>query len=134
MKLLDLSIKNYRSIEDLILTFPTYYAAICGKNDSGKSNVLRALRSIFPIVGPSYFYREETISFKEDLPKWFGKDSKDKTINIRLRLSVDPESDAGLHGFLTTYLKLSEDKASLELIVGVTHSSETAEGGDVTAN
>ncbi|HKV81876.1 MAG TPA: AAA family ATPase [Candidatus Sulfotelmatobacter sp.] len=104
MRLTKVKIKNYRTIEDLTLCFPTYYAAICGKNDSGKSNVLRTIRSIFPAVGPGFFLRETSISFKEDLPKWLAKDAKERSIEIEFDLTVDPQIDTGLHSFLTTYL------------------------------
>lgn len=117
MKLTKLKIKNYRTIEDLILTFPTYYAAICGKNDSGKSNVLRTIRSIFPMTGSGFFFQEASISFKEDLPKWLAKDAKDRSVEIELDLAVDPQIDTGLHSFLTTYLKLKDSSATLCLVV-----------------
>src|SRR6185437_5288626 len=106
MKLDRLRIKNYRTIEDLTLKFPAYYSALSGKNDSGKSNVLRAIRNFFPQSGPQYFIRQEPISPKEDFPKWLAKDSKDRTIEIALALVADPVRDSGLYGFLVSYLKL----------------------------
>jgi putative ATP-dependent endonuclease of the OLD family len=43
MKIRELSLKNYRSFEDCTIQFEDYYTAICGKNNSGKSNILRAV-------------------------------------------------------------------------------------------
>lgn len=127
MRLTKLKIKNYRTIEDLTLSFPTYYAAICGKNDSGKSNVLRTIRALFPSEGPGFFYRE-SISFKEDLPKWLAKDAKDRSIEVDFDLTVDPQIDTGLHGFLTTYLKLKNGNAPLCLALHSSYTADSTEG------
>lgn len=48
MKLLKVSIQNYRSIEKLSLAFPLGCQALIGMNESGKSNILRALSLIDP--------------------------------------------------------------------------------------
>lgn len=105
MKLTRVAIRNYRSIDDLTLRFPTHYSAICGRNDSGKTNVLRAMRALLAAPNP-YVYQVETITLKESLPKWHAKDSRDRTIEVEIDFVVDPESDAGLHQFLTTYLSI----------------------------
>jgi len=56
MKLNSLLIRHYRTIESLALTFLSSYAAICGPNDSGKTNIIRAIRAITrddePIFSP----------------------------------------------------------------------------------
>jgi predicted ATP-dependent endonuclease of OLD family len=39
MRLTRLNIKNFRTIEELTINFPTHYSAICGKNDSGKNRL-----------------------------------------------------------------------------------------------
>ncbi len=48
MKLLNVSIQNYRSIEQLKLDFPFGCQALIGMNESGKTNILRALALIDP--------------------------------------------------------------------------------------
>jgi predicted ATP-dependent endonuclease of OLD family len=128
MKLEHLRIRNYRTIEDLSLNFPTYYSALSGKNDSGKSNVLRAVRNFFPHTGPRYFVRQQPISVKEDLPKWFAKESKDKNIEIELQLSADAERDSGLHGFLISYLKLSQIDEPLRIRILSSYKAESPDG------
>ncbi len=116
MKLVQVEIRNYRSIDHIVLSFPTFYSAICGKNDSGKTNVLRAMRTIFDDV--SMFGQEDSLSFKDDLPKWRGKEKeKDVEIAVTMRFAVDPEKDAGLYRFVVTYLKIkgSGDPLVVEL-------------------
>ena len=46
MKIAKITIKNFRSIEELNFE-PKNVTAICGTNSSGKSNVLRAIRLHF---------------------------------------------------------------------------------------
>jgi predicted ATP-dependent endonuclease of OLD family len=128
MRLVSLSINNYRSIEDLTLSFPTYYSAICGKNDSGKSNVLRTIRSFFPQQGPRFFVRQEAVSFKEDLPKWITKDAKDRRITIELHVEANPERDSGLHEFLVSYLNLSNVSGPLPIVIHSTYSVDAPDG------
>ena len=43
MKISNLALTNFRSIEELSVEFPSFYTAISGKNNSGKSNLLRVL-------------------------------------------------------------------------------------------
>jgi len=127
MKLVQLQILNYRSIDNLVLHFPTFYSAICGKNNSGKTNVLRALRTIFDDA--SVFDREFSLSFKEDLPKWGGKEKeKDRKIEITLSFEVDPEKDAGLYRFLTTYLKLEVSGSPLAVELSNVATLESPDG------
>ena len=46
MKIEKLNIENYRTIEKLEISLDSYYTAISGRNNSGKSNILRVLRFI----------------------------------------------------------------------------------------
>lgn len=128
MKLGELSIRNYRSIEHLTLKFPTYYSALSGKNDSGKSNVLRTIRHFFPPSSPHYFVRPQGISVKEDTPMWFGKDAKDRSVEIALELIADPHRDSGLHGFLTSYLKLEPTNEPLRIRIESVYTTEFPDG------
>ena len=54
MRITKLYIQNFRSIENLSLDFPHFYTAICGKNDAGKSNVIRVLRLLFKTTESPY--------------------------------------------------------------------------------
>lgn len=128
MRLTKLNIKNFRSAEDLTLNFTTNYSAICGKNDSGKTTLLLAIRSVFGSDDSDPFIREYAVSFKEDLPQWAAKDSKERAIEITLELSVDADADNGLHSFLITYLKLAESAERLNLTLHCIYSAEVPQG------
>lgn len=117
MKITGLEIRNYRSIESIVLTFPSFYTAICGKNDSGKTNLVRAVRSLMREEGPFYYGDEIDFSLKEDYPKWKAKSSGTKEIEICLKLSVNRNLDTGLFQFLTTYLKLESATEDIDFQV-----------------
>ena len=77
MRISSLKIRNYRTLESLDLKFPSLYTAICGANDSGKTNVIRAIRALmreeeygtYRLLGD-----EEELSLKDDYPKWLDTD------------------------------------------------------------
>ena len=46
MKITSLEVKNYRTLENINLMLSDGYNAVCGKNNSGKSNLFKAIRTI----------------------------------------------------------------------------------------
>jgi putative ATP-dependent endonuclease of the OLD family len=115
VKLTHLKIENFRSIETLELEFPSYYTAICGKNNSGKTNIVKAIRSIFGKDSP-YFDEEGDDTFASNFPVWKSKEEGSK-ITIRLDFIVNQTADAELHKFVDTFLALSSPKEELSLSV-----------------
>ena len=102
MKITKLKIINYRTIEELEINFPSFYTAICGKNDSGKTNVVNALRGIMKEDSPFSYY-DDIFSIKDDYPKWKDIESKDKYITLQLTTEVNKDKDAGIYNFLDVY-------------------------------
>ncbi len=99
MRLSSLQVTNYRSLESISLRFPTFYTAICGANNAGKTNVVRAIRAVLPEEVPfPRFIVTEDITYKEDCPAWKRKSSA--TITIVATLEIHPEQDAALHLFI----------------------------------
>ena len=50
MKLEKLSIKNYRTLEDISISFDGYFSAISGKNNAGKTTVIKSIRMLLKEV------------------------------------------------------------------------------------
>jgi len=115
VKLTHLKIENFRSIEMLELDFPSYYTAICGKNNSGKTNMVKAIRLVFAKDFP-YYDDREAVAFARNFPVWKTKDEESK-ISIRLDFIVNQIADAELHKFIATFLSLSSPKENLCLSV-----------------
>lgn len=127
MRLASLSVRNFRTIEELDLTFPGAYTAICGANDSGKTNVVRAIRTLMREVDYPFFIVDEEIgSSKDDFPKWLDKPAAERQSTVSVSLQIDSERDAGLHQFCVRQLQLAVPSAQLDLQVTVTYGSDTS--------
>lgn len=128
MRISKLSVQNYRTLANLDIDFPRLYSAICGKNDSGKTNVVRAIRCLMKEDDPFSFPfpQEPTISFKEDFTKWVDTTSGPRSIYIGIQFVIDPEQDTALHEFLVDYLSLDtrSKERSIQLKVDVSHTAD----------
>ncbi len=118
MRISEIRIQNYRTISELSLKFPRYYTAICGKNDAGKSNIIRLLRSAFKKPDRIAIFPEADISVEEDFTKWKEKEvaSAARFIHVDFVLQISRQDDEGLHQFLQTYLALPEELISPEIL------------------
>ncbi|MCB0375004.1 MAG: AAA family ATPase, partial [Sinomicrobium sp.] len=71
MKLERIIISNYKTLENIDISINTFYTAICGKNNAGKSSLLNTLKNILGYeVGPFDDISEMEISHKEDYTIW----------------------------------------------------------------
>jgi putative ATP-dependent endonuclease of OLD family len=128
VKIKALSIENYRTLESVSLEFPHLYTAICGANDSGKTNIVRSIRRLVrgeEISRTFSFLDEEPVSFKDDYPKWKEPDGGARKIAFDLCLSLDKVRDVGFYQFVVKHLSLGAPGDALELSLHVVYSSET---------
>jgi putative ATP-dependent endonuclease of the OLD family len=116
LRITSIRVQNFRSIEDLNLSFPSYYTAVCGKNDAGKSNIIRVLRSVFRGPERGYWPAEPSISVKDDYTKWKEreKDASPKFIQIDVDVNILSDDDEGLFRFLKSYLQIPDSSTSVE--------------------
>lgn len=82
MKIKQIRIKNFRSIKDETIIFPSSgILALVGPNNAGKSNVLRAIENI---LGDSWFRGD-----KAELNDYFMKNNRDNVIEINILFDDD---------------------------------------------
>lgn len=126
MRIVAAKIKNYRSIEKVSLDFPSLYAAICGPNDSGKTNVVRALRAIASgESSDSYLFPDDDeLMKKEDYPKWLDTEPSRQEMSFELMIELDKHRDIGLHQFFTTQLKIENEPQTLEAKIATSYSPD----------
>jgi len=111
MKIRELRLKNYRSFEDCTICFEDYYTAICGKNNSGKSNVVRAILNMLE-RGRHY----DRLNYNSDYPIWKSNDKKED-IEISIKLFLNKEADFGLLKFIGFFLTDSKtENTEIEII------------------
>src|SRR5262245_59978571 len=126
MKITAVSATNYRTLARLDLTFPSSYTAICGPNDSGKTNVVRAIRCLMKEEEKSFRFHDDVdqISFKNDFPKWKTAVEGDRNIRIAVDLLLDKDRDAGFYHFINRQLQLKNEPQTLELRIIILHSDD----------
>ncbi|HEU6447671.1 MAG TPA: AAA family ATPase [Verrucomicrobiae bacterium] len=127
MKITSLKIRNYRTLENVDLTFNESFTAICGPNDCGKTNVVRVIRALMRDQD-RYAYREiEEITAKDNYPKWKQSEPADKTILLTLEIALDRNRDVGLYQFMVKHLTLEEQPEVLNVEMTITYQSEKSE-------
>lgn len=118
MRIDHLSVKNYRTLVDCSIDFPDYYLAISGKNNAGKSNLLKVMRAFFVEEDDFDPYGGDatSVSHKADYPLWKRKDEPKEAIQFSMRIRVHKHRDEGLFKFVQTFLALQckDDELVLE--------------------
>lgn len=129
MRLSSLTIRNYRTLESLDLVLPSLYAAICGPNDSGKTNVVRAIRALVrgESPGPFVFSDEEEFSLKDDYPKWKETEPAQREIAFEVAIELDKTRDTGFYQFVAKQLSIQEPEDPLRLSIAVAFRAERPE-------
>lgn len=125
MKIIELHTQNFRTLENLSLDFSSYYSSICGKNDAGKSNVIKVLCAFFSVEDSSnIFDREAEISIKSDFTKWKDETETARKIIVTGKIEIDRDKDAGIFEFVKTYLSLVTEEQLLILVITVSYSED----------
>lgn len=126
MKLSSLSIRTYRTIDSIDLQFPVSYAALCGPNDSGKTNVIRAIRAMMKDEDENPYFPgdDDGISVKDDFPKWLDTPPDQRFIKVSLQLDINPQRDAGLYQFLLRQLQIEGTEEELRLQMDATYGAD----------
>jgi len=98
MRLVSLTARNYRSLQDVNLAFSDNYCTISGKNNAGKSSVIRLLLLLFG-DGETYPWNRGTTSldFKDDVTQWV---SPPKSIEVIYKIELTREADPALISFI----------------------------------
>jgi putative ATP-dependent endonuclease of OLD family len=117
MKIVRLKAKNYKTLCDFSVDFSTHFTAICGPNDSGKSNIVKAIRVL--LEGRDLFFGQPTeITVKDDYPVWHQAVLEGREINVEAEFSIDRERDIAIHQVVSKQLTL--DGAPQELRLKIT--------------
>lgn len=130
MRLCELKIRNYRTLESIDIPLPSAYAAICGANDSGKTNVIRAIRTLVRGEGRGPFVfppDEEEVSIKDEFPKWKETEPHGREISFEATIEIDRTRDIGFHQFVTKQLSLQNPEDALRLSIAVRYRPDKPE-------
>jgi predicted ATP-dependent endonuclease of OLD family len=121
MRLLSITAKNYRTLEDTKLTFANNYCTISGKNNAGKSCVIRLLSTLFRNKPALFFVSEEPrFDYKEDKTQWV---KQAKAIQIDYLLELTKDEDPALISFIERIAatgKIDKTTVALQISYSVT--------------
>ena len=122
MKIDKVIVKNYRTLENITIEFSGYYTAISGRNNAGKTSLIRVLRQTFKdqLHERYTFSREDELAYQEDKTQWI---IGTPDILFDYYMSIDKVSDPGLFRFIE---KFNEKPIPSETIKLRTNLSQNA--------
>ena len=92
---------NYRSLEDVEIEFNPYYNALSGKNNCGKSNIIKTILSFLTYDMRMFAsFKNGPINYASDFPYWKTKEKTKESIQIEISIELDKENDAGIFKFI----------------------------------
>jgi predicted ATP-dependent endonuclease of OLD family len=124
LKIESLQIRNFRTLENINVSFDSYYSAISGKNNAGKTTLIKVLRSIFRGDTQKIFSfrdEEEEVDYREDKTQWV---EGNPDIQLEYEISVSSISDPGLFTFIEKIHEKKIDEEFLSLNIHINHSKE----------
>lgn len=92
MKIISITAKNYRTLEDITLPFSGSYCTISGRNNAGKSCLIRLLLTLFHRGGSRLWRRDRyTLAYEDDRTQWLkGADPIEISYKLELSQADDP--------------------------------------------
>ncbi|HEV7219584.1 MAG TPA: AAA family ATPase [Terriglobales bacterium] len=126
MRLISITSKNYRTLENIELKFAKNYCTLSGRNNAGKSCVIRLLSTLFR-TKPPYLWPpdESSFDYKEDKTQWIKQAAP---IQVNYLLELTKEEDPALISFIEKIASKELKRPTVSLHVSYTLS----EGDSVT--
>ena len=123
MKLTSITVKNFRTLENITIDFDGFYTAISGQNNAGKTTLLKAIRHTFRDNNRElYFYRNrDEVSYREDRTQW-AKNTDE--ILLDYIISVSSVEDPGLYQFIEKFNEEKLIESTVNLRVAVSHKEK----------
>lgn len=124
MLLKSITTKNYRTLQDLTLTFSEHYCTISGRNNAGKSSVIRLLSHLFrERTRFLWAYTDGSLNYKEDKTQWV---KEPVPIQVDYGLQINRVDDPALVTFIEKIASrnLTTDTTSLTITYTATESAE----------
>lgn len=120
MRLNSITTKNYRTLQDITLDFSKNYCTVSGRNNAGKSCVIRLLSTLFrtSAVYP-WMSRDSGFDYKEDKTQWV---KQTVPIQIDYSLGITKEEDPALFTFIEKIASKKIEKPAAALCVSYTVS------------
>jgi len=125
MQISSISAKNYRTLEDLKVTFSAGYSTISGRNNAGKSCIIRLLCAALEPQGSSPWNPlGSELNYKEDKTQWV---SNKEPIELIYQFLIRRNEDSAFVSFIEKIagILISEEEVLLDIHYKVTVSDDT---------
>jgi AAA15 family ATPase/GTPase len=125
MKIERIEIKNFKTLENVAIDFDGYFSAISGRNNAGKTTVIKAIKSIFKGSKKefSFFDDDDDLTYSGSKTQWVKADDDIKLTHC---ISVSKSEDPGLHSFVKKIAVLDDlsPEFKLKVIVSLNEKGE----------
>lgn len=126
MKLRSICIKNFRTLEDVKLSFDGEFASISGKNNAGKTTVIKAVQQLLKdTTKKNWWADKELISYPVAKTQWV---KGTPPIELEYCLSFSSIHDPGIYNFAIKFSGLSApvgDDLDMRIILRYLEKEET---------
>lgn len=114
MQLLKISAKNFRTLENAVIDFGNSYCTISGKNNAGKSCIIRLLSALLYKDERHPWRSLSDIDYEDDKTQWL---IDDQDIEIEYHLNLNQSDDSSLVAFVAKLSDAAIDSADITIIV-----------------
>jgi putative ATP-dependent endonuclease of OLD family len=116
MKIERIEIENFKTLENVCIDFDGYFTAISGKNNAGKTTVIKAIKSFFKGSEKEYsfFDDDDDLTYSGSKTQWVTNNDDVKLTHC---ISVSKIEDPGLHSFVKKIAELDDLKPEFKLKV-----------------
>ncbi|MDB6179179.1 AAA family ATPase [Paracoccus sp. Z330] len=104
LRITNVAAKNFRTLQDFSIDFNHNYCAISGRNNCGKSSILRIIQH-FLVKGsddPFFMFDEGEIDFASDKTKWVS--NNDDGIEVSISIEVLEHEDSEVFFVIKSYI------------------------------
>ena len=116
MRLKAISAKNYRTLQDIILPFGLDYCTLSGKNNAGKSSVIRLLGYLMEPSRRPWHSQEYHLDYRDDRTQWASNDAR---IIVEWTIVLSRSDDPALIAFIETFSDQDITSSEVEVVVKV---------------
>ncbi len=118
MRLQKIKAMHYRTLDDIEISFASDYCTISGKNNAGKSCIIRLLVNLLSQQGiRPWLIQEYAFDYADDRTKWIPGDPP---IEITMTLCLTRKDDPALISFIEKLAEVEIHDEQVELLVGIT--------------
>lgn len=118
MRILSIAAQNYRTLQKTDIRFSESYCTISGRNNAGKSCLIRLLQILFrKLPSLPWFEQPYAFDYKEDKTQW---DKSDDPIVIVYGLELNRSDDPALLTFIEKIAEASIDEEQTSLHIRYT--------------